>query len=151
RPIMAETTNFAADAGRIAELQRDIRSGALSAGALVERCLARIGAVDPKVQAWRVVLADSARAEAAALDREAKAGRWRGPLHRIPVGIKDVIDAAGQQTLANSRSRASIAPATADADVVALLRSAGAVILGKTHTTEFAFFDPSPARNPWNT
>src|SRR5258706_215855 len=147
---MAQQTNFAADAGRIAELQRDIRSGALTASALVERYLARIDAVDPAVQAWRVVLRDSARAEAAQLDREAKAGRWRGPLHGIPVGIKDVIDVAGVTTLANSASRAGIAPATADADIVALLRSAGAIILGKTHTTEFAFFDPSPARNPHN-
>ena len=147
---MAETTNFAADAGRIAALQRDIRSGALTASALVERTLTRIDAVDPAVQAWRVVLRDSARAEAAALDGEAKARRWRGPLHGIPVAIKDVIDVAGQQTLANSKSRAGSAAATADADIVALLRSAGAVILGKTHTTEFAFFDPSPARNPHN-
>jgi aspartyl-tRNA(Asn)/glutamyl-tRNA(Gln) amidotransferase subunit A len=146
---MAEQTNFAADAGRIADLQRDLRAGALTAGALVERCLARIAAAAP-VEAWRVVLADSARAEAAALDRDAKAGRWRGPLHGIPVGIKDVIDVAGQQTLANSKSRAGSAPATADADVVAALRAAGAIILGKTHTTEFAFFDPSPARNPYN-
>src|SRR5260221_11826757 len=147
---MAQQTNFAADAGRIAELQRGLRSGAVTASALVERYLARIDAVDPAVQAWRVVLRDSARAEAAQLDREAKAGRWRGPLHGIPVGIKDVIDVAGVTTLANSTSRASIAPATADADIVALLRSAGAIILGKTHTTEFAFFDPSPARHPHN-
>ncbi len=97
-----------------------------------------------------MVLRDSARAEAAQLDREAKAGRWRGPLHGIPVGIKDVIDVAGATTLANSRSREGSAPATADADIVAALRLAGAVILGKTHTTEFAFFDPSPARNPHN-
>jgi len=147
---MAQQTNHAADAGRVAELARDIRSGALTASALVERCLARIAAVDPAVQAWRVVLADSARAEAAQLDREAAAGTFRGPLHGIPIGIKDIIDVAGVTTLANSRSRDGIAPAGADADIVALLRSAGAVILGKTHTTEFAYFDPSPARNPHN-
>ena len=143
---MAGQTSYAADAGRIAELQRDIRSGALSAGALVERCLARIDAVDPAVQAWRHVARDDARQQAERLDREARAGRFRGPLHGIPVGIKDVIDVAGVTTLANSASRAGIAPATVDADIVALLRSAGAIILGKTHTTEFAFFDRSEER-----
>ena len=147
---MPQQTNYAADAGRIAELQRDIRSGTLSAAALVERCLARIEAVDPAVQAWRHVARDSARAEAELLDREARAGRFRGPLHGIPVGIKDIIDVAGMTTLANSKTRAGSPPATADADIVATLRLAGAVILGKTHTTEFAFLDPSPACNPHN-
>ena len=147
---MLQQTNYATDAGRIAEMQRGIRSGALSASALVERCLARIDAIDPAVQAWRYVGRDSAREEAELLDREAKAGRFRGPLHGIPVGIKDVIDVAGMTTLANSKSRANGAPASANAEIVAALRLAGAVILGKTHTTEFAFFDPSPARNPHN-
>jgi aspartyl-tRNA(Asn)/glutamyl-tRNA(Gln) amidotransferase subunit A len=142
--------NYAADAGRIADLQRDIRSGALSARALVERCLARIDAIDPVVQAWREVAYDSSRAEADLLDREAKAGRFRGSLHGIPVGIKDIIDVAGMTTLANSKLRANSAPATADAEIVAALRLAGAVILGKTHTTELAYFDPSPTRNPHN-
>jgi aspartyl-tRNA(Asn)/glutamyl-tRNA(Gln) amidotransferase subunit A len=147
---MSQQTNYAADPGRIAELQRDIRSGALSARDLVERCLTRIDAIDPMVQTWRYVAHDSARAEAALLDREAKAGRFRGPLHGIPVAIKDIIDVAGMTTLANSKLRANSAPAAADAEIVALLRLAGAVILGKTHTTEFAYFDPSPARNPHN-
>jgi Asp-tRNA(Asn)/Glu-tRNA(Gln) amidotransferase A subunit family amidase len=106
---------------------------------------------NPTVQAWRYVAYDSARAEADLLDREAKAGRFRGPLHGIPVGIKDIIDVVGMTTLANSKVRANSAPATADAEIVAALRLAGAVILGKTHTTEFAYFDPSPARNPHNT
>jgi aspartyl-tRNA(Asn)/glutamyl-tRNA(Gln) amidotransferase subunit A len=147
---MLHQPNYAADAGRIAELQRDIRSRALSSSALLERCLARIQATDPAVQAWRYVASESARAEADLLDREATAGRLRGPLHGIPVGIKDIIDVAGMRTLANSKSRLNSAPATADAEIIATLRLAGAVILGKTHTTEFAFFDPSPARNPHN-
>jgi len=147
---MPQQTNYAADAGRIAELQRDIRSGTLSAAELVERCLARIEVVDPALQAWRHVARDSARAEAELLDREAGAGRFRGPLHGIPVGIKDIIDVAGMTTLANSKTRAGSPPATADADIVAALRLAGAVILGKTHTTEFAYLDPSPACNPHN-
>ncbi len=142
---MLEQINYAADAGRIAKLQKDIRLGALSVSALVEHCLSRIDAIDPVVQAWRYVAHDSARAEADLLDREAKAGRFRGPLHGIPVGIKDIIDVAGVTTLANSKLRVDSAPATADAEIVAALRLAGAVIIGKTHTTEFAYFDPSPA------
>ena len=113
-------------------------------------CLARIDAIDPAVQAWRYVAHDSARAEADLLDREAKAGSFRGPLHGIPVGIKDIIDVVGMTTLANSKLRANSARVTADDEIVAALRLAGAVILGKTHTTEFAYFDPSPARNPHN-
>ena len=97
---MPEQSDYAADAGRIAELRRDIRSGALTARVLVERCLARIEATDPAVQAWRYVAHNSARAEADLLDREAKAGRFRGPLHGIPVGIKDIINVAGMTTLA---------------------------------------------------
>ena len=149
--MTTEQTNFSADAGRIADLRRGLRAGTLTARALVERCLARIDAVDPHVQAWRAVARDGARAAADALDRDAAAGRWRGPLHGIPVGIKDIIDVAGMTTLANSASRTGSPPAGADADIVARLRSAGAVILGKTHTTEFAYFDPSPARNPHHT
>ncbi len=147
---MLQQTNYATDGGRIAQMESDIRSGALSASVLVERCLARIDAIDPAVQAWRHVAHESARVEADLLDREARARRFRGPLHGVPVGIKDIIDVAGMTTLANSKSRATSAPATADAEIVAALRLAGAVILGKTHTTEFAFFDPSPARNPHN-
>jgi aspartyl-tRNA(Asn)/glutamyl-tRNA(Gln) amidotransferase subunit A len=118
---MLQQINYAADAGRITKLQKDIRLGALSVSALVEHCLSRIDAIDPVVQAWRYVAHDSARAEADLLDREAKAGRFRGPLHGIPVGIKDIIDVAGV-TLANSKLRVNSAPATADAEIVAASR-----------------------------
>ena len=89
------------------------------------------------------------RRAADALDREAAEGRWRGPLHGIPIGIKDIIDVAGLPTRAGSPLRAEHV-AAADAPLVARLRAAGAVILGKTVTVEFACFDPSPTRNPWN-
>ena len=79
---MLQQTNYVADAGRVADLQRHIRSGAMSASALVERCLARIDAIDPAVQAWRYVAHDSARAEADLLDREAKAWSFRGPARK---------------------------------------------------------------------
>ena len=103
------------------------------------------------MQAWRVVDADRALEDARALDREAAQGRLRGPLHGLPVAIKDVMDVEGLPTRCNSRALQNRAPATADAEVVAALRAAGAAVLGKTHTTEYAFFDPSPARNPHHT
>jgi aspartyl-tRNA(Asn)/glutamyl-tRNA(Gln) amidotransferase subunit A len=117
---------------------------------LTERYLARIAETDPQVQCWRQLDAERALSVAQERSREAEAGRIRGVLHGIPVAVKDIIDVEGLPTRANSRSRADIEPATADAEVVLALRAQGAVILGKVHTTEFAFFDPSPARNPYN-
>lgn len=142
--------NYVADPGRVAELARDIRDGVLSPVDLVQRCLDRIAAVDGDVEAWRELDSDRALAMAAVLTAEAKAGTVRGPLHGIPVGVKDIIDVAGLPTRCNSNSLADTAPATADAEIVAALRAAGAIVLGKTHTTEFALRDPSPARNPHN-
>ncbi len=136
------------DPGRIRDLSAAMASGALTSEALVHRCLARIGEVDGAVQAWIHVLADDALAQARVLDGERDK---RGPLHGIPIAVKDVIDVRGLPTRANSLSRADIAPASADATVVAHLRAAGAVVLGKVHTTEFAYFSPvPPTRNPWD-
>ena len=81
---------------------------------------------------------------------EAEQGHIRGALHGVPVAIKDIIDVEGLPTRANSRSRASAPPASNDAEIVLALKAQGAVVLGKVHTTEFAYFDPSPARNPHN-
>ena len=137
--------------GRIRDLSAAMAKGEITAEALVRRYLDRIAAVDGQVKAWIHVLADAALAEARALDAERKAGRLRSPLHGIPVGIKDVIDVRGLPTRANSPSRADIAPASADATVVAHLRAAGAIVLGKLHTTEYAFFQSlPPTRNPWD-
>ena len=126
-----------------------LRSGRTTARALVDACLARIERFEEQVHAWVLVDAAGARREAARLDEELAAGRRRGPLHGIPLGIKDIIDVAGWPTLAGSRLRAGHV-AQQDAPVVARLREAGAIILGKTVTTEFASFDPPPTRNPWN-
>jgi aspartyl-tRNA(Asn)/glutamyl-tRNA(Gln) amidotransferase subunit A len=139
-----------ADPGRIADLAQAVRDGVLSPVDLVQRYLDRIAAVDGQVQAWRLVDGDRALAVARVLADEARAGTFRGPLHGIPVGVKDIIDVAGLPTRCNSNSRTDIPPATADAEIVAALRAAGAIVLGKTHTTEFALRDPSPARNPHN-
>jgi aspartyl-tRNA(Asn)/glutamyl-tRNA(Gln) amidotransferase subunit A len=126
-----------------------IRSGALSPVALVDALLGRIDTVDPRLQAWVHVDAAGARAAAAALEAEVRSGAIRGPLHGVPVGVKDIFHVAGMPTRAGSRPFAHSVPA-ADATSVARLRAAGAIFLGKTHTTEFAFRDPAPTRNPWN-
>ena len=133
-----QTTNYVADPGRIADLARRIREGELSPADLVRGCLDRMKVTEPAVEAWREVCADTVLAEAEQRGKEVEDGLVRGPLHGIPVGIKDIIDVAGVPTRCNSLSRADAAPATADAEIVSALRAAGAVILGKTHTTEFA-------------
>ena len=147
----ATPRRFVEDPGRIESLAKDLRAGRLSSEALVTRCLERIAEVEPHVQAWRIVDADRALEDARALDREAAGGGLRGPLHGLPIAIKDIIDVEGLPTRCNSRSRQDCAPAAADAEIVTTLRAAGAVMLGKAHTTEYAFFDPSPACNPHHT
>jgi aspartyl-tRNA(Asn)/glutamyl-tRNA(Gln) amidotransferase subunit A len=137
------------DAGSIRALSADIAAGRLTSVALVERCLARIAAVEDQVRAWVTVLADQALAEARLLDAEAQAGRLRGTLHGIPVGVKDVLDIAGLPTCAGCPARDGLPPAGSDATVVSHLRAAGAVVLGKLHTTELAFYESvPPTRNP---
>ncbi len=132
------------DPGRIADLAKQIESGALSPIDLLERYFSRTDAVDGEVFGWREVDREGARKAAAALPSKPV-----GPLHGIPISIKDIIDVAGWPTRAGSRSREDIAPASIDAEVVAALRAAGAVIMGKSHTTEFAHFSrPPPTRNP---
>ena len=154
---MAETaatvetsTNYAQSPGSIAELATQIRDGDITPAQLVQRYLDRIAESDPAVDAWILVDEEGAMATAEQLGTEAAAGEFRGPLHGIPIGIKDVIDVAGWPTRCNSVARRNAPPATADAEIVAALRAAGAIILGKCHTTEFAYFHPSPARNPHN-
>jgi aspartyl-tRNA(Asn)/glutamyl-tRNA(Gln) amidotransferase subunit A len=126
-----------------------IRRGACSAVALTEACLARVRALEPALEAWVHVDADGAVAAARERDAEAQAGRLRGPLHGVPVGIKDIFDVAGLPTTAGARAFAHTRP-DRDSGAVARLRAAGAIILGKTHTTQFAYRDPAPTRNPWN-
>jgi Asp-tRNA(Asn)/Glu-tRNA(Gln) amidotransferase A subunit family amidase len=149
---MADTVSkpLVQDPGRLRTLAAAIASGELSPVALLERYIARIEAVDGAVQAWRQLDLGRARTEAAALESEARSGKLRGALHGIPLGVKDIIDVAGLPTRCNSRSRADAPPPTADAEIVQQLRRQGMLVIGKLHTTEFAFFDPSPARNPHN-
>jgi aspartyl-tRNA(Asn)/glutamyl-tRNA(Gln) amidotransferase subunit A len=132
-----------------AEAAEGIRARSLSAVALVEALIAHIRAVDARLEAWVHVDAPGALETARARDDEVRRGGIRGALHGVPVGIKDIIHVAGMPTRAGTRPFGHSLPAT-DATCVARLRAAGAVILGKTHTTEYAFRDPAPTRNPWN-
>ena len=115
----------------------------------LDRCLEQIHEHEDAVHAWVLVDEVGARQTATERTREAALAQWRGPLHGIPVGIKDIIDVQGFATGAGS-PLCGHQSASADAPLVAALRRAGAVILGKTVTVEFACFDPSPTRNPWN-
>lgn len=145
------TPRTASDPGRIAELAGKIATGELSPVDLMQRYLDRIDAVESEVHAWRLVDRERAMELARKSEADAQKNVINGPLHGIPFGVKDIIDVAGLPTRCNSNSRADAGPATADAEVVLQLKSQGAIVLGKLHTTEFAYFDPSPACNPWNT
>lgn len=133
----------------ITSVAGQLRAGAVEAPDLLELCLERIDRYDSRVRAWVVVDRQRARQEARQCARELAAGRWRGPLQGIPIGIKDLVDVAGLPTEAGSPLRAGQL-ARRDAPLVQALREAGAVILGKTVTVEFACFDPPPTRNPWD-
>jgi aspartyl-tRNA(Asn)/glutamyl-tRNA(Gln) amidotransferase subunit A len=126
-----------------------IRDGDLHPLDLVDTCLERIDQLDSTLRAWVVVDRDGARADADRLGAEAAAGRYRGPLHGVPIGVKDLLDVRGMPTRAGSQIT-DPNPVPEDSRVVAHLRDAGAILLGKTVTTEFAWIDPPPTRNPWN-
>jgi Asp-tRNA(Asn)/Glu-tRNA(Gln) amidotransferase A subunit family amidase len=130
-----------------AEGARAIREGRLSSVELVEACLARVRETDGQVEAWAHLDPDHARAQARAADEWRLLGRATGPLHGVPVGVKDVFDTADLPTEHGSPLHAGRLPER-DAAAVAMLRAAGAVILGKTATTEFAGPDSGKTRNP---
>jgi Asp-tRNA(Asn)/Glu-tRNA(Gln) amidotransferase A subunit family amidase len=130
-------------------LQGQLASGAVTAVAVVEACLARIKEVEPQVHAWAWLDGDHALEQARRLDQWRQSGRPLGPLHGIPVGLKDVIDTKDIPTENGTPIDAGRVP-RADAWIVARLRAAGAVIMGKTVTTECAFMHPGPTTNPHN-
>ena len=152
---MADADADAAIAFRsIAALGRDYRRGALTPTAVVETCLERIDRYDGVLNAIVSALAHDARADAARAEEELAAGRDRGPLHGIPVGIKDLIDIGGTVTSFGS-DPVFAAHATRDAAMVAHLRAAGAVLIAKTNLLEFAYGAVNPrvgqTNNPWDT
>src|SRR5438128_7491159 len=128
---------------------RELREGRLSPVELLDRCLRQVDRYEPAVRAWVLLDRDRARAQAERSALEIRQGQWRGPLHGIPLGIKDIIDVFDWPTAAGSRLWAQ-SIARRDATIVARLRQAGAVFLGKPVTTQYASFDPPPTRNPWN-
>ena len=132
-----------------ADAARAIRDGALSAEELVEACLARIAEADPAIEAWTYLDPEHARTQARARDADRREGRAIGPLHGLPIGIKDIFDTADMPTEDGTVLHAGRTPAH-DAAAVAMLRAAGAVILGKTVTTECATYTPGKTRNPHN-
>jgi len=131
------------------EAARMIREGVITSVELVEACLARVREVEAQVQAWAFLDPEHALAQARAADEFRLSGQPIGPLHGVPVGLKDIIDTADMPTENGSVLHAGRTPSR-DASVVSLLRAAGAVVMGKTVTTEFATRTPGKTRNPHN-
>ena len=137
------------------QASQNLRARKISSVELTEACLARIAAINPKIDAWITVMKEQALAQAGDLDREAAAGHWRGPLHGIPIGLKDNIDAQGVRTTAGSKTLSGNV-AAGDAETTRRLRAAGAVFVGKCNMHIFASGATSavsyygPVRNPWN-
>ncbi|PFG74324.1 amidase [Tepidiforma thermophila] len=139
----------------IAEAARAIQRRELSPTELTRACLERIERLNPRLNAFVLVTAERAQADAARAEEELQAGIYRGPLHGIPVGLKDLYDTAGIETAAGSAVLRGRIPER-DAAAAAMLREAGAVLLGKTNTHEFAWGTTTnnphtgPTRNPWD-
>jgi Asp-tRNA(Asn)/Glu-tRNA(Gln) amidotransferase A subunit family amidase len=131
----------------LAQAALDIREGRLKSVELVQSCLDRIRAADKDIRAWRHLDPEHAMRQAEELDSRRAQGKAVGPLHGVPVGIKDLFDTSDYPAEYGSPIYAGRTPRR-DAACVANLRAAGAVILGKTVTTEFAYFFPGPTRNP---
>ncbi|MDP9037710.1 MAG: amidase [Acidobacteriota bacterium] len=138
----------------LTEAARRLRSGEITSVALVTACLDRIHQLNPKVNAFITVMRDGALAQAAETDRNARAGRFAGPLHGLPISLKDNIDTVAARTTGGSAVYENRFPKE-DAEVVRRLLSAGAILLGKTNLQEFAMGGSSvstyflPVRNPW--
>jgi len=153
-PAMGETTAEELTTKSVTELSAMMRAKSVTSTQLVNALLARMDTINPKVNAVVTVMAKQALAQAAVLDAEQKAGKFRGPLHGIPLALKDNIDTAGTRTTAASPMFKDRIP-TEDAAIVSRLKKAGAIILGKVNLHEFAigctgdisYF--GPARNPW--
>ncbi|MCH8298192.1 MAG: amidase [Chloroflexi bacterium] len=136
------------------ELGSAIKAKQISPVEAVEAYLERIERIDPKVNSYITVCADQARQEALQAEAEIRRGEYRGPLHGIPIGIKDQIYTKGIRTTDASKIRSDFVPGE-DATVVTNLKKAGAIVLGKLNMSEFAHGEPQssafgPARNPWD-
>ena len=138
----------------LAEAAARVRARSVTPTQLVEACLQRIAIYNPKINAFITILREQALAQAKTLETEAAAGKWRGPLHGVPIALKDNIDTAGIRTTAASAVFDDRVPHE-DATVVTKLRDAGAIFIGKANLHEFAMGGTSstsyfgPVRNPW--
>jgi aspartyl-tRNA(Asn)/glutamyl-tRNA(Gln) amidotransferase subunit A len=139
----------------ISEVSHLIRDKKISPVELTEGCLRRIERLNPKLNAFITVTAESALAQAREAETEIKGGHWRGPLHGIPIALKDLFDTAGVRTTAASELFKDRTP-TQDGEIVRRLKEAGAVLLGKLNMHEFAYGGSSvisyygPVHNPWS-
>lgn len=134
----------------LASVSQAIAEGTMSCTELMAACIARAEATQPSIHSLLGFDPRRSAAEACKLDHELAEGNYRGPLHGIPIAVKDVIDAEGYATTAGSKLLASNI-AGRDAEIVAALRRLGAVVMGKANTHEFAFGATTPpTRNPWN-
>jgi aspartyl-tRNA(Asn)/glutamyl-tRNA(Gln) amidotransferase subunit A len=133
----------------IAQAAEHIRTRQLSPVELVRSCLERIDQLEVRLQVWVTVDREGALATARQREEAIKRGEYRGPLHGVPIGLKDIFYTKGLKTTAGSPIYADFVP-DYDATTVRRLREAGAIILGKLQTTEFAALKPSPTHNPWN-
>jgi Asp-tRNA(Asn)/Glu-tRNA(Gln) amidotransferase A subunit family amidase len=131
----------------LVEAVADVREGRISSVELVSGCLKRIDEVEANVQAWTYLDRDHAMRQAEAADDHRRHGKALGPLHGVPIGVKDIFDTGDMPTEFGSPIWEGRTPRR-DAAAVASLRSAGAVILGKTVTTEYAYYNPGKTRNP---
>jgi Asp-tRNA(Asn)/Glu-tRNA(Gln) amidotransferase A subunit family amidase len=131
----------------LSEAVADIRDGRTTSVELVRDCIKRIDEVEPAVQAWAFLDRDHAMRQAEAADEHRRHGRALGPLHGVPIGIKDIFDTTDMPTEFGSPFWAGRTPRD-DAAAVARLRAGGAVIMGKTVTTEYGFMHPGKTRNP---
>jgi aspartyl-tRNA(Asn)/glutamyl-tRNA(Gln) amidotransferase subunit A len=137
----------------LSELASLLAAGAVTSEAIVAACLAQADAHDAKLHAFVEVWHDDALAASRAADFERKAGFVRGPLHGLPIALKDLVDVTGRVTTAGSKSWRARSPATGTATAVQRLLEAGMILLGKTHMVEFAFGSwgrNQPMGAPWN-
>ena len=124
-----------------------IKSNRISSIELVTDCLAKIDEIDGSIEAWAFLDRENALQQAKLADQKRQNGDSLGPLHGIPIGVKDLFETAGMPTEYGSRLWEGNVP-TRDADAVVRLRTAGAIIMGKTVTTEYAYYQPGKTRNP---
>jgi len=133
----------------VTEAAEQIRRGSLSPVDLAQSLLDRIDALDPALKAWVTIDREEVLSIARQREQELSSGGPKGPIHGVPVGLKDIFYTEGMKTTACSRIYADFVP-DYDATTVARIKEAGGIILGKAVTTEFATGDPSPTINPWN-